>query len=250
MCGKFTAMYSWREIHAMSQPLTADPYADKDEGAASNDEVVTYRPMDLLHVILWDKEAGKRRIVPMRWGFPHRSNPNRPDPIHARSETIDEKASFKDAFLAGQRGIVLMRTFNEGRELPPKKEGGKPTTEQWTIDPQDGIPRGFAFLWRRFETGGLPPFYAAVMVTVPANQLVRRVLDNPNDPDPRMPAILEDDDWATWLGERTVTGPQAKAVLRTMEGVNWRAAPEPKGPKAPRARPPAPVKTDDDPGLF
>jgi putative SOS response-associated peptidase YedK len=125
MCGKFTAMYSWRGIHAFSQPIgtTASERATAAADAKSNDEVVTYRPVDLLPVIVWDNGKGERRIVPMRWGFPHRSSPNRPDPIHARSETIDEKAFFKDAFTGGQRGIVVMRTFNEGRELPPKKPG-------------------------------------------------------------------------------------------------------------------------------
>ena len=42
-----------------------------------------------------------------------------------------------------------------------------------------------------------------------------------------MPAILEDDAWSTWLGEGDATPATAKAVLRTMEGVNWQAAPEP-----------------------
>ncbi|HEY1711085.1 MAG TPA: SOS response-associated peptidase family protein [Rhizomicrobium sp.] len=229
MCGKFTAMYSWREVHAFSQPLTAP--AEDGPTPEANDTVVTYRPVDLLPVIIWDREASQRRIVPMRWGFPHRSNPNRPDPIHARSESIDQKATFKDAFLAGQRGVVVFRTFNEGEETTTST--GKPKTIQWTIDPQDSIPRGFAFVWRRFEIGGEPPFLAAVMCTVPANELIRRKI-MANQADPRMPAILEDVDWTAWLGETPATPDQAKAVLRTMEGVTWKAERE-TGPKAPRA---------------
>jgi putative SOS response-associated peptidase YedK len=103
---------------------------------------------------------------------------------------------------------------------------------QWTIDPRDGQPRGFAFVWRRFEIADLPqPMLACVMVTVPANKLLRDTILK-HDPDPRMPAILEAADWATWLGEKDATPEQAKAVLRTMESVNWRIAPEPKKPKA------------------
>ena len=79
MCGKFTAMASWRQVHSFSQSLTKD--------ALGRDAIVTYRPMDPMPVIIWDKEEKRRRIVPMRWGFPHRSNPMRPDPIHVRSET-------------------------------------------------------------------------------------------------------------------------------------------------------------------
>ena len=37
--------------------------------------------------------------------------------------------------------------------------------------------------------------------------------------------------WSTRLGEGDATPVAAKAVLRTMEGVNWQAAPEPKKPR-------------------
>ena len=63
------------------------------------------------------------------------------------------------------------------------------------------------------------------MVTVPANDLIRRTI-KPGEDDPRMPAILEDEDWPVWLGEEDPTPADAKAVLKTMEGVNWTAAPK------------------------
>ena len=68
------------------------------------------------------------------------------------------------------------------------------------------------------------------MVTVPANGLIRRTI-KPGEDDPRMPAILEDEDWPVWLGEEGAMPEDAKAVLKTMEGVNWTAAPEPKTPR-------------------
>ena len=71
---------------------------------------------------------------------------------------------------------------------------------------------------------------ACVMVTVPANDLIRRTIKMQED-DPRMPAILEDKAWPAWLGEDGATPAAAKAVLRTMDGVNWQAAPEPKTPR-------------------
>ena len=75
------------------------------------------------------------------------------------------------------------------------------------------------------------PILACVMVTVPANDLIRRAI-KPGEDDPRMPAILEDEDWPVWLGEEDPALADAKAVLNTMEGVNWTAAPEPKGTRA------------------
>jgi putative SOS response-associated peptidase YedK len=111
------------------------------------------------------------------------------------------------------------------------KPSGRTETRQWTVDPKDGQPRGFAFVWRRFEISDLPaPMLACVQATVPANELIRRTIKSQED-DPRMPAILEDDAWSTWLGEDDVAPAMAKAVLRTMEGVNWQTAPEPKKPK-------------------
>jgi putative SOS response-associated peptidase YedK len=198
-----------------------------DEG--SNDEIVTYRVGSLLPVIVWDAETRARRVVKMRWGFPDPRDWRRPRPIHARSETIDGKEPFRTPFHAGQRGIVVFRTFNEGEEVV--KPSGRTETRQWTIDPRDGQPRGFAFVWRRFEISDLPaPMLACVLATVPANELIRRTIKSQED-DPRMPAILEDDAWSTWLGEGDATPATAKAVLRTMEGVNWQAAPEPKKPR-------------------
>ena len=43
-----------------------------------------------------------------------------------------------------------------------------------------------------------------------------------------MPVILEDAAWSTWLGEIDAPAADAKALLKTMEDVNWTAVPEPK----------------------
>jgi hypothetical protein len=66
--------------------------------------------------------------------------------------------------------------------------------------------------------------------SVPANELIRRTIKSQEE-DPRMPAILEDDAWSTWLGEGDATPATAKAVLRTMEGLNRQTAPQPKKPR-------------------
>lgn len=185
--------------------------------------------MKPLPVIVWDAEKRERRIVPMRWGFPHAKNWKVPQPIHARSEGIETTKAFAQAFQDGQRGIVVFQTFNEGEET--LTSGGKPKTIQWTIDPGDGQPRGFAFVWRRFEIADLPqPMLACVMVTVPASEIIRRTF-MANQDDPRMPAILDDADWAKWLGEVPATPDEVKATLKTVEGVTWKMAPEQKAPK-------------------
>lgn len=128
-------MASWAEVVAFMQPLSG-------ENKSGSDREVSYRVMSNLPMIVFG--AGRRRVVPMRWGFPHPQDWRRPQPIHARSETIDVTRAFADAFASGQRGIVLMRTFNEA----PDVEG---PTIQHRITPGDGGMLAAAFVWRRFD---------------------------------------------------------------------------------------------------
>jgi putative SOS response-associated peptidase YedK len=79
MCGKFTAMASWREVVEYSRAFSSSP-SDFESGAG-RDEEVTYGVAKMLPVIIWDREVNKRRLVPMRWGLakqmPPRQNKER-----------------------------------------------------------------------------------------------------------------------------------------------------------------------------
>ena len=225
MCGKFTAMATWAEVVAFSQPL---------DQAGKSDREVTFRVMDHLPVIILDIVENRRRIVPMRWGFPHPKDWRRPQPIHARSETIDTTRAFAQAFQDGQRGIVLMKTFNEAPDI----EG---PTIQHTITPGDEKALAAACVWRRFDTPDLPmPMFACVLVTVPANALIATL------PTDRMPAFLAREDWEVWLGEKHAGPDEVKACLKTVEGVRWTMAREERAKTAKRARP----TVSDPTGLF
>jgi putative SOS response-associated peptidase YedK len=203
-------------------------------GADEEDRSVTYRVMSGIPVIVWDIVERRRRVVPMRWGFPHASDWRRPQPIHARSETIETTKAFSQAFLDGQRGIVLMKTFNEA----PDVEG---PTVQHTITPGGDQILAAAFVWRRFDSADLPaPMFACVLVTVPANKLIAGL------PTDRMPAFLAPQDWDIWLGEKPATVDEIKACLKTVEGVRWTMAKEEKQAKGPRSKP----TVSDPTGLF
>jgi putative SOS response-associated peptidase YedK len=216
MCGKFTAKSSWTE---MVDFIWSTP--DPEERA------LTYRVMGNLPVIVRDGNA--RRVIPMRWGFPHPKDWRRPQPIHARGETIDEVPAFAEAFRAGQRGIVMVQSFNEAPD----------SGEQHVITPAG--PIGIAFLWRRFEVADLPaPLLACVMVTVPANALLAGL------PTDRMPAMLAKQDWVTWLGEDGASPAEAKACLKTMDDVRWTMTREARAKSAKRGKP----TVSDPTGLF
>lgn len=233
MCGKFTAQASWRDVVDFSQPLTGDSGGGGggDEGAA--DETFTYRVGGQLPVIIWHAGEKRRRVVPMRWAIPDRNGA--PKHIHARAETVDKLPTFRESFVEGRRGIVVFKTFNERKDI--RRPDGKTVGQQWTIDPKDGLPRGFSFIYTQAEVPNSPePIWVCVMVTVPANDLIRRMIKEEEE-DPRMPAILaeEYDVWASWLGETGNDPVAAKALLKTVEGVTWQTFPEPKAPR-PRKR--------------
>lgn len=228
-------MASWSEVVDFAEAFSSS------EGSGDNDRPVGFRVMSNIPVIVYDREAGKRRVVPMRWGYPRRGNWRSPDPIHARSETIDSKPTFARAFQAGQRGIVLVKTFNEGKQTSPK------VTEQYTITLGDEPAGAIAFLFDEFAISDLPqPLRACVMVTVPANALIRTLSTEHAESD-RMPAFLAKDDWATWLGENDATPAQAKACLKTVEGINWKMSKEDRSAsKSKRVKP----TVSDPTGLF
>jgi putative SOS response-associated peptidase YedK len=168
-------------------------------------------------------------VVPIRWGFPDPSDWRRPRPIHARAETVDTVPTFAGALQDGQRGIVLVDSFNEAPD----------SGEQHTITPAG--PIGIAFVWRRFEVASLPmPLLACVMVTVPASELIAGL------PTDRMPAVLAPGDWAQWLGEEHVATVAAKTCLKTMDDVRWTVRREERVRTAKRAKP----VVSDPTGLF
>lgn len=204
MCGKFTQMASWHEVHAFSQPLVV-----RVEG----DRVQTSTPMRMAHVLKLD-EAGKRVMVPMRWGFSRRSSlsPSRPDHMHARAETADRLPTFRQAFARG-RGLLFVHTFNEGEELPNGR------TKQWVITPKDGEPLAIAVICEEWARGE-ERLWTFVQVTTPANRLIAPLTD-------RMPAILARPAWPAWLGETDASPGEVKALLSTFEDEGaWEIAPE------------------------
>ena len=210
MCGKFTAMKSWREVVEFARAFTFRP----------EDETVTYRVMQPVPLITFDRETGQRRILAARWGFPHPKDWKRPQPIHARAETIETTKAFAGAFLDGQRAIALVSTFFEAPDVPGP-------TQQHVITPGEATAIGIAFVWRSFDVGQPQPLLAACMVTVAANTLIAGL------PTDRMPAVLDAGNWATWLGERDATVDEVKACLRTQEEPSWTMVRENTSPRKP-----------------
>jgi putative SOS response-associated peptidase YedK len=145
------------------------------------------------------EHQGDRRLGPLRWGFPPRSQ------INVRSESVARASAFRDAFRR-RRCVVVVDGFFEWRSADSLKQPHffRLTSHQ---------PFGLAGIWQRPPGGELPP--GAALLTCAANSLVACVHD-------RMPVMLTPDDCGRWLDPRA--HPTAlESLLRsfpseTMEG--------------------------------
>ncbi|HEY1631208.1 MAG TPA: SOS response-associated peptidase family protein [Rhizomicrobium sp.] len=218
MCGKFTqrriAVEAWTEFHDLADAGDAENIEGWLTGAAEPDGLTPMR----FAMVTRKGVHGRAETVPMRWGVSALSaeNPSKPDHIHARCETIDEKPTFRDAFRE-RRGLLLVHSFNEGEEVSPTK------TVQHIITPRDGKMLAIAVLWEAWRHTALGELLTFTMVTTPANALIGAITD-------RMPAVLDPKDYAAWLGLAPATQAELKAMLKPHDGASWDMTPEKKTP--------------------
>lgn len=190
MCGKFTQLYSYKQVHAYLSHWTTSVPVDP-----TPTPVTPMRFASVLRLV----DSGPE-LTPMRWGFAGVGDkePSRPRHMHARTETADTLPTFADAF-ANRRCALLVDTFNEGEEVGSE-------TVQWTITPKDGQALAIAAIYEEW-TNGTGSLLTFVMLTTPPNELIGRITD-------RMPAMLAPEQIAHWL---TASPTEAKAMLQMVE---------------------------------
>ncbi|MGQ0740859.1 MAG: SOS response-associated peptidase [Alphaproteobacteria bacterium] len=145
-------------------------------------------------------EDGERRVALLRWGIVPRWTRDAVKPlINARSETVDSKPVFRDAFRL-RRCIVPATGFYEWQAAP------KGPKQPFHIRARGGVPFAMAALWEpSLATQGIN-HDSVTIITCEANGLLRPLHE-------RMPVILPERVWANWL-DPALAPAEAKSFLR------------------------------------
>ena len=135
-------------------------------------------------LIIREDDAGQKTLVPVQWGFvPHWAADCESAFINARGETVAAKPAYKDAF-KNRRCLVLADGFFEWQKVATGKQ-------PWYFTLKDERPFAFAGIWSRWHKGPVPLDTCAI-ITTRANEVVAPLHH-------RMPVILRQTDYETWL---------------------------------------------------
>ncbi|RYF72570.1 MAG: SOS response-associated peptidase [Comamonadaceae bacterium] len=147
---------------------------------------------------------------------------------NARSETVAEKPSFRDAWKRAQHCIIPAASFYE-----PDWRSGKAVPTRFTAP--DGGPIGIAGLWERWKTpAGIVHSYTMLTVNADDHPLLRDY-HKPQD-EKRMVVVLPPAQYEAWL-DAPVN--ESMEFMRQYPHDQLIATPEPAEPKPkpPRAKP-------------
>ena len=172
-------------------------------------------------------EESRRTLAMLHWGLvPHwakeRAIGNRM--INARSETLAEKPSYREAFRR-RRCLVLADGWYEWQPAP----GGK---QPWFVRLRDPRPIAFAGLWEKWKDPAGELLESCTIVTCDASESIRKIHD-------RMPVVLPEESWDRWMDPAYSDTEALKKILRPYDAKALKAwqvsrlvnAPKNEGPK-------------------
>lgn len=153
---------------------------------------------------------------------------------NARSETVRQLPSFRDAWRRGQRCIVPAETIFE-----PNYESGKAV--RWAIRQPGAVPMGIAGVYTRWRHPDGRELFSFAMLTVNADgHPFYAQFHRPGD-EKRMPVILAPSEYEAWLTCEVREAPQFfKPWMGPLEGEP--AALPPRAPAASSVRTAKPAK--------
>ncbi len=182
MCGRYTHLYSWAELHLLMRLTDATP-----EEVAHFKKRYNVAPQQQAPVVI--QHDGQRHAEFLRWGLiPSwaKDESFAAKTINARSETVAESPAFRASF-KGRRCLVPVSGFYEWQAI----EGAK-RKQPWYFTPASGSIMCFAGLWDEWHPPATPGIRTFTILTTGANDLLKPIHT-------RMPVVLSHDEWDRWL---------------------------------------------------
>ncbi len=191
MCGRFTLSYKAKEL----QLALGLPQSNLDWQPRYN-----IAPTQPIAAIL---DSQSKKIEFLRWGLvPGWAKDieigNRL--INARSETITEKPSFRNAF-ARRRCLILADGFYEWKRPAMKGASSQP----YYFFLENNQPFALAGIWEIWQSPDGSELWSTAIITCEANDILKPVHD-------RMPVIFDKNQMFAWLENRPV-----EALIKMMQ---------------------------------
>ena len=190
MCGRVRLVTDFTEIKIRLR---------FDDAAAAPNFWPSWNIPPTRDVLVARSVGGVRRGSRMRWGLiPSWSKDGRTgSTFNARADGVAEKPTFRGAWRAGRRCLIIADGFYEWRESD---------RQAYAVGMADGGLMVMAGLWENWVSPAGEKIDSTTMITTEANATMAAFHH-------RMPAILTEDQWPAWLGETSVTEPGLRALL-------------------------------------
>lgn len=186
MCGRFAQPRSSDELARIFRARRVTELEGDRFNVAPTDEIVA--------VV---EHHGERQLDSFRWGLvPYYAASRREAArlINARAETVESSGAFRTGFRR-RRCIIPADAFYEWR-----RRSAPARPEPFAIRRADGQPMAFAGLWAVWrDPGTASRLFTCSIVTTTANALLAPLHS-------RMPVVLEEGDWDSWLDEAAQPG--------------------------------------------
>jgi putative SOS response-associated peptidase YedK len=194
MCGRARLSSDVSEIKLVFSipPERASPNMPANWNAA---------PTEDLPVVRWDAKVAQRSLDVMRWGlvpFWAKNIKVGFANINAKSESIDSKPAFREAFNR-RRCLIPFDCFYEWKKLGKDRQ-------PYAVGLADRGLMALAGLWETWRSPAGERLRSFTIVTTAANALLAELHD-------RMPVILAPQDWPAWLGETQADPVELKSLL-------------------------------------
>jgi putative SOS response-associated peptidase YedK len=203
MCGRFTNRYTWAELVRLYR-LTGTP-------PSNFQPQYNIAPTETSFVVRL--KDGQRELADLRWGLvPYWAKDLKIGSrmINAQSETMATKPAFRHAFKS-RRCLVVADAFYEWpTRVTPR-----------LITLKDNEPFSFAGLWETWRPKDGETVETFTILTTSPNEFMAEIHN-------RMPVMLAQDTWATWLGETGATAEQLLDLCRPFPSdrmTSWAVSP-------------------------